>query len=152
MNALRHLIVAIAFAAIAAPALSADDPAFGLWLVESKSAIVEIAPCGDKACGKIVWLEEPNDANGAPKVDTQNPDEAKRSAPICGLSMLGDFSPEAAGEWEGGFIYDANDGSTYDANITLKDDGALEVRGFVGVSLFGKSQTWTRVEDARGGC
>ena len=152
MTALRSLILPAAFSLAATPALAADDPAFGLWLVEAETAIVEISPCGDKACGKIVWLKEPNDANGAPKVDTQNPDESKRSTPICGLAMLGDFSQGGEGEWEGGFIYDASDGSTYDAKVALQEEGTLEVRGFVGLSLFGKSQTWSRVEDKRGGC
>lgn len=152
MKALRSLILPAMFTLAASSALAADDPAFGLWLVEAKTAIVEIAPCGDKACGKIVWLEEPNDANGAPKVDTQNPDEGNRSNPICGLAMLGNFAQDSEGEWESGYIYDASDGSTYDAKMAVQEGGTLEVRGFIGVSLFGKSQTWSRVEDARGGC
>ena len=139
---------------IATPSFAEEtDPAFGLWLTEAKTAIVEIGACdGDKACGTVVWLETPLDEAGAPRTDSENPDESLRSRPLCGLTVVGDFVREAPGSWEDGFIYDGKEGDTYDAFMEIQNDGALKVRGFIGVSLFGKSQIWTRVEDARGGC
>lgn len=158
---MKHLTRAAAAAFITASALSAgaalaaEDPAFGYWLVESKRAIVEIGACDGapaEACGKIVWMLEPLDEAGAPKTDVKNEDPALQSRPLCGLPIIGDFEKTAPGEWEDGFIYDASEGDLYDAYMEMQDDGSLKVRGFVGVSLLGKSQIWTRETDARGGC
>ena len=143
------------FACLAAGGAQAAQPheaAFGLWMVQAGNAIVNIAPCGDKACGAIAWLAEPNDEAGAPKVDRHNEDPALQSRPLCGLNIIGDFSRGADGEWESGFIYDAAKGDLYKSTMHVKDDGTLYVRGYVGISLFGKSQIWTKVDDARGGC
>lgn len=147
------LALAAATAALAtgsARAASFDD-VFGLWLVESKSAIVQIDPCGDKACGKIVWLAEPNREDGSPKLDRMNPDESRRNAPICGLPMIGGFT-RGGDSWDDGYIYDAKEGDIYTATMNAQDDGTLSVRGYVGISLFGKSQTWTKAADNKGGC
>lgn len=133
-------------------AQASEDPAFGLWLTETGSAIVKIDACGESACGEIVWLETPLGDDGAPMKDTLNPDPEKQTATLCGSVMLGDFEKKADGEWESGYIYDAASGDTYSSLMEIQDDGSLEVRGYVGVSFLGRSQTWSRVEDDRGGC
>lgn len=146
-------VAAFAVLTVAASAgAQAADPVFGHWLTESKRAIVEISPCGENACGKVVWLLEPNDDSGQPKTDVKNEDENLRSRPVCGLEMLGSFTKEAEGEWEDGTIYNGEDGKTYNAFMEMQDDGTLKVRGYVGISLLGKSQIWTREENNRGGC
>ncbi|TYO91548.1 DUF2147 domain-containing protein [Oceanicella actignis] len=130
-----------------------QDPAFGEWLVESGSAIVRIAPCaGESACGAIVWLARPKDESGAPRTDAANPDPALRERPLCGMTFLSGFSREKPGVWTGGQIYNAEDGETYSARMEVRDDGKLHLRGYVGLPIFGKSQTWTRAEGDRGGC
>ena len=45
-----------------------------------------------------------------------------------------------------GTIYDPRDGKTYKCRMTLKKDGTLEVRGYLGLALFGKTVVWTRIE------
>ena len=149
MRTLASAFIATAFAT-ASHAATPED-VYGLWLVESGAAIVEIAPCGDRACGKIVWLAEPNRPDGSPKIDAMNPEASLKSRPICGLPMIGDFSRDGDG-WDDGYIYDASAGDTYTSTMHVTDEGNLYVRGYVGISLFGKSQTWTRVGDNRGGC
>lgn len=141
--------LALIAALVAAPAL-ADDPAFGLWMVESGKAAVEVAPCGDSACGRIVWMEEPLDAAGAPKTDVNNKDASKRGNAICGMPMIWGFEKTAPGEWENGNIYNPEDGDTYSSEMAVEGD-ALKVRGYVGLPLFGKSQVWTRTDRA-GNC
>ncbi len=139
------------------PALAAAQVA-GTWLTESGNGKVRIAPCGDlpgaggepadQLCGAIVWLKEPLTEAGTPKVDARNPDAALQQRPIIGLPILTGFEPgDEPGVWEGGRIYNPEDGETYKSVITLKDDGArLEVRGYVGLPIFGKTQVWTRSE------
>lgn len=141
-----------AFAAAPAAQAQGGDPVFGLWLVESERAIVRIAPCGSNACGNVVWMLEPNDAQGRPRLDSENEDASLRSRPLCGLPMIGNFVRTSEGNWEDGFIYDALEGDVYDAYLEYQGGDRLKVRGFLGVSLLGRSQIWTRVANNRGGC
>ncbi len=142
---------ALSFLASGATA-AADDPAFGLWLVESGDAIIRIGPCGDRACGEIAWLRRPSDADGALLRDVRNPDPALRDRPLCGLPLLSGFRREAHGAWRDGEIYNGRNGKTYSAQFTFQDDGTLKLRGYVGLPILGASQVWTRAGDDRGGC
>ena len=47
--------------------------------------------------------------------------------------------------WEEGTIYDPNNGTTYNCKMSLADDNKLEVRGFVGTAVFGRTDEWTRL-------
>lgn len=142
---------ALLLAALAAPALAQStgpqgSGPVGRWLTEGGKSQVEIARCGDKLCGRIVWLNEPLDETGKPKTDKNNPAETERSRPILGLQLLAGFikSAEAADRWEDGTIYNPEDGKVYKCTLTLQDANTLKVRGYVGVPLFGKTQVWTR--------
>jgi uncharacterized protein (DUF2147 family) len=141
---LRGALVALAL--LASPAFAASP--VGLWATEGAKGQVRIEPCGEKLCGKIVALAEPNNAEGQPKRDRNNPDESLRERPIVGLPILRDFVPEKdeANKWSGGTIYDPEAGKTYKCTMTLQADGTLEVRGYIGMPLLGRSQTWTAVK------
>lgn len=130
----------------------AADPAHGLWLTQNGKAIVEFAPCGTKTCGRMVWVANPRTADGQPKLDVENADDAKRSRTICGLELVGGLDRAKQGSWEDGWIYSPRDGKTYSAEINALPGNKLEVRGYLGLEILGKSQIWTRVSDARGGC
>ena len=125
---------------------------FGFWLVENQRAIIEIVPCGDRACGNIVWLLEPLDDTGQPKIDHNNIDEELRRRPLCGIALIGKFRNTGSGIWSGGSIYSPRDGQTYSAAMELGDDNTLKLRGYLLLPLFGQTQVWTRVADDRGGC
>ena len=131
---------ALLFLAVAA---RAETP-IGLW--DTGESHVEIYECGELLCGRIVALDEPLDENGKPKVDDNNPDPALQTRPILGMDLVAGFSRKSDAKWEGGTIYDPRDGKTYKCKMTLKSDGTLKVRGYVGVSLFGKTVVWDRVE------
>ncbi len=124
----------------------------GKWWNEEKDAQLEIYRCEGKLCGKIVMLKEPNfPANdpqgmgGKVKTDRENPDPAKKDRPLLGLDMLWGFTPSGENLWEGGFIYNPRDGKTYKCKLTLENPDRLKVRGFIGVSLIGKTNYWSRV-------
>ena len=118
----------------------------GEWYTEEKKAKVEIYECETGYCGKIVWLKEPNNPDGTQKLDDENPDTSLRSRTIIGSNILTGLEYEGDGEWEDGEIYDPESGKTYSCLMELEDDDTLEVRGFIGLSLIGRSQTWTRAE------
>ena len=150
---MRKQAYLIAFLAVAPLHAHAEgDPAHGYWLTENGKAIVEFAPCGSKVCGRMVWVANPNDANGELKLDIKNESPEMRDRPICGLQLVGDLSREDPGAWSEGWIYSPKDGGTYSAKIEALSETQLEVRGYLGLSIFGQSQVWTRVENDRGGC
>jgi len=144
----RSAFAALAFLAAGAAAASADVPSpLGRWMTEGGKSHVQIYQCGPHLCGRIVWLREPNFKDGRPKTDLNNPDKAQQSRPILGLPFLYNFSKASEPNvWEGGRIYNPEDGDVYKATITLRPDGKLALRGYVGISLLGKSQYWERVK------
>ena len=63
---------------------------------------------------------------------------------MAGLIILKDLK-YSDGVWEDGTIYDPMSGKTYDCTMKIKDGGkSLDIRGYIGVSLFGRTSTWTR--------
>lgn len=128
------------------------DSILGEWYTEEERSLVEISRCGDLYCGKIIWLKHPKDEAGNDKVDSKNPDGSLRNRPLMGLEILKNFRHTGSNEWEGGKIYDPRNGKTYSCKMTLEGD-TLKVRGYVGVSLLGRTTVWTRktaVMPARG--
>jgi uncharacterized protein (DUF2147 family) len=118
----------------------------GDWLTEKKSGIIEVFRCGpgETLCGKIVWFRiKPDDPN--PKgLDLKNPDPSQRNRPLCGLTFMFGFKPTGADSWEDGTVYDAENGNSYHATLKLQSDGTLRLHGYIGISLFGASEVWTR--------
>jgi uncharacterized protein (DUF2147 family) len=120
------------------------DDIIGIWLTQGKEpAKISIYKSGGSYYGKIIWLENPTD-NGRPKLDRNNPDQNKRSQQISGLLILKDFRFDGEKEWIDGNIYDPESGNTYNSYIVLKDRNNLRVRGYVGISLFGRTDVWLR--------
>jgi len=116
----------------------------GTW--KNEKATFQIFDQGGKLFGKILTLVEPN-RDGKPKTDWKNPDASKQNVPILGLVFLKNFSPTATpGRWENGTIYDPENGKTYSSFMQMTGNDKIEVRGFIGVAMFGRSQNWTRVK------
>ncbi|MFN5168864.1 MAG: DUF2147 domain-containing protein [Cyclobacteriaceae bacterium] len=144
----RLLITCVAALLVAGQvwAQSDADKILGVWETGSGKARVKIDKAGEKYIGKIVWLREPNNEEGKPKVDKNNPDEKLRAMPLLGYRMLKDFTYTGDNTWEEGTIYDPENGSTYSCEITMTDENTLDVRGFIGVSVFGRTDVWKRVQ------
>ncbi len=119
----------------------------GVWLNEDKDAHIKIFKEDGKFFGKIIWLKNPIDEEtGKPKLDDKNSDPALQSRPIMGLVLLKDFVFDGDNEWEDGKIYDPKKGSNYSCYLELKSNDKLKIRGYIGVSLLGRTTYWTRVE------
>jgi uncharacterized protein (DUF2147 family) len=122
---------------------NADD-IVGIWLTGGKEpAKVQIYKAGEKYYGKIIWLKNPT-KDGKPLVDSNNPDKAKRNNSVIGLLILIGFKFDGDDEWDGGDIYDPESGKTYSCYMYLKGKDTLKIRGYVGISLFGRTETWTK--------
>ncbi len=121
------------------------DDILGKWLNPTGEGQIEIYRRGDKFFGKLAWIKEPNDEKGKPKTDEKNPTESLRSKPVLGLEILKNFIFDD-GKWIDGTIYDPKSGKTYSCKLTLKDHNLLHVRGFIGVSLIGRTEVFKRVK------
>jgi uncharacterized protein (DUF2147 family) len=121
------------------------DAIVGVWKNSSGKGHIQIYKQQNKYYGKIIWLKDAVDAEGRPKMDRKNTDPAKRKNSLMGMVMLKDFKYNS-GEWKDGRIYNPSDGKEYKGLIRLKDDKTIVVRGYMGISLIGKSDTWTRIK------
>ena len=117
----------------------------GFWLSEEKNAVIHVERTDNTFSGKIVWLIDIHTGKIKDKLDEENPDKDKRARSLMGLAILKDFTFDD-GSWSGGTIYDAKSGKTYSAKMKLEDMNTLNLRGFVGISLFGRTSKWTREE------
>lgn len=123
------------------------DAVLGTWLNGTKRGHIQIYKQGDRYFGKIIWLKEPNDPlTNKPKMDTKNSNVALRARPIMGLNVMKSFEYDGGNVWDEGKIYNPEDGKEYSCKMTLKDPNTLNVRGYVGISLLGSTQTWTRIK------
>ena len=111
----------------------------GRWLTDPPDGIIEISVATDGSYqGKIVGGDSPD------RVDSKNPDQARRSASLLGQVILRDLKYDGQGRWSGGSIYDPDSGHTYSVHLELVGASKLKVRGYLGVSLLGRTTTWTR--------
>lgn len=120
------------------------DEILGFWWTQDRKAKVEVYKRAGEYYGKIVWLNEPLNDAGQPKLDKNNSNEELRQRPVLGLNLISGFKYEK-GKWVDGEIYDPENGKTYDCVIKM-DDKHLEVRGYVGFAMFGRTVVWERVD------
>ncbi len=151
---LRNLLLFAAVLTLSIPMVSlaaqADD-ILGVWFNGEKDAKIEIVKCAEKYCGKIIWLKEPNYPEGSkdgtpgtPKLDHNNPDAAFKKAPVLGLQIVYDFAFAGDDLWKDGRVYDPKNGKTYKGKMTLISPQQLNLRGYIGISLIGRTTSWTR--------
>lgn len=136
------LCLALATPAAAAPSASPE----GYWRTAGGNGIIQIMRCGadDTLCGKLAWFRIAPDDPNPQGLDSKNPNPAERGRSLCGIIFMYGFRPSGQEKWGGGRIYDAESGNTYDATLALRQDGNLDLHGYIGISLLGRSEIWTR--------
>lgn len=146
---LMMAMVIIPITQLKAQDFKADD-ILGVWMNEDKDAQVEIYKDNGKYFGKIVWLLNPIDEEtNKPKLDDENEDLSLRDRPVMGLLLLKDFVFDGDDEWEDGTIYDPKNGKTYSCYMEFEDEddmSTLKIRGYIGISLLGRTTYWTAVK------
>lgn len=141
---MKKIILSIAIMAIGLISASAQD-VIGKWKLEDGTAIVEVYKQGDVFNGKIVWLQNPTEADGTPAKDGNNPDKSLRSRQLIGLNMLHGLKKEGS-KYAGGKIYDPGNGKTYNCSMQVDGD-VLKVRGSLDAKgLIGRTMDWFRVK------
>ncbi|MCB5267931.1 MAG: DUF2147 domain-containing protein [Candidatus Cloacimonetes bacterium] len=123
----------------------AGDRITGVWYNGERSSKIEISQAKDGSfIGKIIWLKEPNDAAGNPKKDSKNSDAELAKRPLMNLQILSGLSYNGKSKYSGGKIYDPKSGKTYSAKAEMTNNNTLALRGFIGIALAGRTDTWIR--------
>jgi uncharacterized protein (DUF2147 family) len=131
-------LVTLLLLSITALANTGADAILGEWLSQEKDGKIIIFKQGDQYYGKISWGKIPG------KKDTNNPDEKLRNRELVGTVILKNFKFTGSA-WENGTIYDPKSAKTYDCILKVKEGNkTLDIRGFVGSPMFGRTSTWTR--------
>jgi uncharacterized protein (DUF2147 family) len=142
MKYIFQLLLALFFI----PAMAQNkDAIIGKWLNSTGEAHIDISKRGTKYYGKISWVKNPKNQQGIAIVDAKNPDPSLRSKSIVGLEILKDFVYED-GKWTDGSLYDPKSGKEYSGNITMKGNDVLHMRGYIGISIIGRTEIWKRVK------
>lgn len=142
---LFSFILTFTLSAITHPATNGDT-ILGVWETSSGKAHIEIKKYSNTYYGQVIWLKEPNDSGGKPKTDKNNPDASRRQTPIVGLKLLLGFVYKGENLWKDGTIYDPEGGNTYNCKIEMTAPNLLNIRGYLGISLIGRTEVWKRVK------
>ncbi|MCV0369170.1 DUF2147 domain-containing protein [Filomicrobium sp.] len=124
----------------------------GIWYDDTGRGAVKISQCGTYLCGHIHWLKSPLNSKGEPLHDANNPNPNARMRPVCGMQVFGQLTPQGDGTWDGGWIYDPKVGKSYDVEIKSAGADVLEVRGYAGIKMFGKTLVWRKAPDDLPNC
>ena len=129
---------------------AADTPV-GVWQTiddhtHQPKALVQITQHDDDTLsGKVIKGLNPNDS---PDRRCTECTDDRKDQKILGMTIIKDMKKDGD-SWDGGRILDPENGKSYRCEMHLEDGGQkLVVRGYIGVSLFGRSQTWIRQNDA----
>jgi len=115
----------------------------GRWLTQDGDGWITIQLVGNSLEGSVAGSPDPEQREER-KFDDRNPDPSLRTRRLDGLTIMTGFQYDGDGRWSGGTVYDPNSGKTYKCTVKQLDANTLKIRGFIGISLFGRSETWTR--------
>lgn len=149
MRLTRTVALAAAALLAAAPAFAQDPSPIGLWKniddVSGKpKALIRITEENGVVQGKIEKLFRAAGEDQNPVCDKCT--DARKNQPILGMVFMSGLKKDGS-EYNGGEILDPDNGKVYKSKLKVADGGKkLEVRGYIGVPLLGRSQTWLRQE------
>lgn len=139
MKKIIALLLVFSSTFIIAQTQKADD-LIGTYMTDKNEGMVEITKRDNKYFGKLLWTKTEG------KLDTNNPDVKQQSQPLRGKEILNSFDFNGSDLWHNGTIYDPKNGKTYSCKITRDEKGNLSVRGYIGVSLLGRTTLWIKVK------
>jgi uncharacterized protein (DUF2147 family) len=145
---MKKILISLALAAAAGSVLAQSTPV-GLWKTiddESKAekSQVRISEAGGVLSGKIEKIADPSKQDST----CDKCSDERKDKPVLGMVIIRNAKADADKEhWEGGDILDPNNGKVYKLRMKPIEGGKkLEVRGFIGLALLGRTQTWIRLE------
>jgi uncharacterized protein (DUF2147 family) len=146
---MKKTLIALSLALVAGFACAQATPT-GLWKTiddktKAERALVRITESGGVFTGRIEKLLAPD---AKPDAKCDKCDDDRKDKLIVGLDIVRGVKKGSDDDlWDGGTILDANEGKVYKVRMKPVDGGKqLEVRGYVGMPMLGRTQTWIRVE------
>jgi uncharacterized protein (DUF2147 family) len=136
---MKRIIVPVLLFLLTAAA-QGEKGVLGVWKNPTGSTI-QIYRCGPNVCAKVIAIS----SKAPSRVDSENPEKALRTRPICGLEIGRSFHLTGPDQAQGGKLYDPESGNTYSGSM-ISDGDILKLRGYIGLSLFGRTETWTRAQ------
>jgi uncharacterized protein (DUF2147 family) len=137
---MKYSIIFLALALGPSTPFSSAQPSAtltGSWTTADQS-VVRVYACGtNTVCAQLVWLKD------SASLDDKNPDPSLRKRALCGITLGTGFELVGAANAKGGKLYDPESGKKYSAEMTLEGN-TLKVRGYIGISIFGRSEVWHR--------
>jgi uncharacterized protein (DUF2147 family) len=119
------------------PTSTGEGAIVGEWWTETKEGRIRFVRHRDGTyMGILTWSKNPR-----PDTENDNPKLRKRS--VVGIVLIWELHYED-GEYEDGYVYNPEDGNVYRIDVKVLSRDELEVRGYLGLSLFGETQVWTR--------
>ena len=118
-------VASLALVSFAAVGPASAGSATGLWIDHTGRGGIEISNCGANLCGRLVWLKD------------------EKNSKACGTQIIGNVKPVAGGKWDGGWIYDPDQGAKYSVEITPMGD-KLKVMGYQGSKFLSETMIWRR--------
>jgi len=115
----------------------------GRWLSGDGEGWIRVSIVGDSLIGVIAGATNPKPGE-PPRRDDKNPEPELRNRLLDGMTIMKGFTFDGDDKWIGGTVYDPNSGNTYKCTLTQVDSNTLKLRGYIGIPLFGRSDTWTR--------
>lgn len=144
MKMIRSALFALTIIFLTSFTNNPDEELMGVWWNTERDAKIEIYRCGEVLCGKVIWLRNPKDDDGNPVKDENNSNSQMKKREVMGMKVLEGFSFNGKDRWVNGEAYDPKSGKTYTSYISLKDKNTLELRGYIGTPLLGRTVIWKR--------
>lgn len=144
MKMIRSVLFALTIIFLTSFTNNPDEELMGVWWNTERDAKIEIYRCGEVLCGKVIWLRNPKDDDGNPVKDENNSNSQMKKREVMGMKVLEGFSFNGKDRWVNGEAYDPKSGKTYTSYISLKDKNTLELRGYIGTPLLGRTVIWKR--------
>ena len=146
---MKQAAVAFVLATASVLAMAQNTPV-GLWRTidddgKTEKSTVRITSAGGVLTGKVEHITDPAKANEK----CVKCEDDRKDQPIVGMVIISGAKQDAeeTDKWTGGMILDPAKGSTYKLILKTTDGGKkLDVRGYIGSPMFGRTQTWIRAE------
>ncbi len=136
------ILMVLGFISLGEVSAITEADILGTWVNQAGDGLIEISLQQEKYSGTIMGGTDEED-----RKDVNNPDPALRDRSLSGVKILGDLSYRENNMWAGGWIYDPNNGKTYKCKMKLTDSKTLEIRGYVGISAFGRTEIWKKKDE-----
>ncbi len=141
---MKYFAVCLVLLATIATAEPSSTTLPGVYWLPEKDGQMQVYQKDKKYFGRVISYDVPG------QLDEKNPNPEFRSRPIVGVDLLSEFNYDKESErWVGGTIYDAKSGKTYKCRLWFEDDepGVLWARGYIGISLLGRTERFERVRE-----